>query len=335
MSSTETSTIVKTRFSVKKIFFNMLKRSDTSVVMATMVLFAIFAFSSDSFLSSYNIFNVSRTVALYFFVAIGQAFVLVIGGMNLSLGSIGGLAVITAGYGMDTMGWSPWIVVPMALLVGIAAGYVNGIIIVKLKLNSFVVTLATSFIFAGLVNGISKGYAYVKIPASFKFIGTEGLFGLPFLFWIMLLTLVVLGYMFKYTVIGRRILATGGNEVAARMSGIKTSKIIVIANVLSGFSAALAGVLWVSRLGSAPPATGSDWMIISFAVSVIGGTALAGGEITVIGLLASSIMIALIKNGLIMMNVNVYFEQTFLGIIILLAVMVESFRLKYNSAKRI
>lgn len=312
----------------------LLRRNDTSVIVATTVLFIIFAVGTDSFLTPYNMFNVSRTAALYLFVALGQAFVVVIGGMNLSLGAIGGLSVITAGICMDIMGWPSWVAVIMALLVGTAAGWLNGFFVIRFKLNSFVVTLATSFIFTGLVNGISKGYSYTKIPKSFTVMGRDGFFGLPLLFWMMLLALVVVGYIFKFTVIGRRILATGGNETAARLSGIKTGRIIQLCNMLSGFCAALAGVLWVSRLGSAPPATGSDWMIISFAVAVIGGTALSGGEITPIGLFFSSFMIIFIKNGLIMFKVDPYFEQTFLGVIILAAVMFESFRLKYNSVKR-
>lgn len=318
----------------KGVLLSILKRSDTSVIVATLILFIVFAIGSSSFLSSYNLFNVFRTTSLFLFVALGQAIVLVIGGMNLSLGAIGGLSVVTAGYAMHTLGLPSPVAVLLALIVGAVAGYINGIVIVRLKLNSFVVTLATSFIYTGLVFGISKGFPYTKIPKEFTFIGREGFLGLPYLFWLMILTLIVLWYVFKYTVIGRQILATGGNLVAARYSGIKTDKIIMLGNVLSGVFAAIAGVLWISRMGSATPATGSDWMIISFAVAVIGGTALNGGAISAIGLFASSLMIALINNGLIMLGANVYYEQTFLGAIIMLAVTAESLRVKYSSLRK-
>ena len=141
-----------------------LRRSDTSVVLATLLLFILFAFSNSSFLTPFNLFNVARTASLYVFVALGQAIVIVIGGMNLSLGAIGGLTVVVAGWTMDTMGWSPWIGVPLALLTGTAAGFLNGFIIVKSKLNSFIVTLATSFIFTGLVQGISQGLPLQQHP---------------------------------------------------------------------------------------------------------------------------------------------------------------------------
>jgi ribose transport system permease protein len=304
----------------------LLRRSDFSVVLATLVLFVVFAIGSESFLTQYNLFNMGRTAALYVFVAVGQAIVIVIGGMNLSLGAIGGLSVVVAGMAMQDAGLDPVVALPLALLVGVIAGLFNGLIITRLKLNSFVATLATSFIFVGLVNGISQGNPYTNIPKDITTIGRGDLFGIPILFAMMLVLLAVLAYFFRFAVTGRRILATGGNGEAARLSGIRTDRVTVLANVLSGVFAALAGFLWITRVGSAQPSIGSDWLIISFAVAIIGGTSLAGGEISPLGLGAAAIMLTLIKNGLIMFNVNVYYEQTFLGIVILLAVSLESFR---------
>jgi ribose transport system permease protein len=183
--------------SVAGTFASLLKRGDTSVILATLVLFLIFALGNDSFLTPFNMFNVSRTAALYVFVAMGQAIVIVIGGMNLSLGAIGGLGVVVAGWCMDTMGWNPWVAVVLALGVGIAAGAFNGLIIIKSKLSSFVVTLASSFIFIGLVEGISKGFPYTKIPKSVTILGRGDLFQVPYLFIMMVLLLVFMGYFFK------------------------------------------------------------------------------------------------------------------------------------------
>ncbi|MFT3850199.1 MAG: hypothetical protein QM739_16475 [Propionivibrio sp.] len=138
--------------------------------------------------------------------------------------------------------------------------------------------------------------------------------------------------VFRFTVIGRQLLATGGNIEAARLSGIKTNRMVMLANVLSGVLASLAAVIWVSRMGTAQPATGGDWLIVSFAVAVIGGTALSGGVISATGFLFAGLLMALLRNGLIMLGVNVYFESTFLGVIILLAVLVEYVR--SNAAAR-
>lgn len=311
---------------VGRLVSSLLRRSDFNVVLATLALFVIFSLGSESFLTEYNLFNMGRTASLYVFVAIGQAIVIVIGGMNLSLGAIGGLSVVVAGTAMQDAGVDPLPAFLIALLVGVAAGLFNGIIIVKLKLNSFVATLATSFIFAGLVNGISRGFPYTKIPQSITVIGRGDILGIPILFALMVTLLIVVAYFFRFSVTGRRILATGGNADAARLSGIRTDRIVVLANVLSGVFAATAGYLWISRLGSAQSSIGSDWLIISFAVSIIGGTALAGGEISALGLGAAAVMLTMIKNGLVMFNANVYYEQTFLGLVILLAVSIEGLR---------
>ena len=309
------------------------QRSEISVIAATVVLLVIMAIASDSFLSSYNLFNISRTASLYIFIALGQAMSLVVGGMNLSIGAIGGLSVVIAGMWMQDLNGPPWIAVLLGFAVGIICGALNGIIITKMKLNSFVVTLATSFIFTGLVYGISKGFPYTGIPKSFSVIGRGGFLGIPYLLWLTVAILLIMSYLFKYTVFGRHLLATGGNINTARLSGINTKKIIILANILSGLFASLAGILWISRLGSAQPATGSDWMIISFAVAVIGGTSLSGGAISSLGLLFSGFLITMIKNALVIVGVNVYFEQTFLGLIILLAVSVDSIRRSIKKLK--
>ena len=327
---TESATSSGIGYVIKKFF----RRGDMGVVVATALLFALFAIGAESFFTQYNLYNISRTAGLYVFIALGQMIVLVIGHMNLSLGGIGALAVVAAGYTMDTLGWSPWVAVPISLLVGIAAGAFNGFIIVKSKINSFIITLASLFIFTGLVTGISKGFPYTEIPKSYTVFGRGSVLGVPYIFVMGIVTLLIMAYVFKFTVVGRRILATGGNLEAAQLSGIRTDRIVMLGHILSGVFAAIAGLLWVSRMGSAQPATGSDWLIISFAVAIIGGTALTGGEASMLALLASAILLTLIKNGLIMLDVNVYYEQTFLGLIILLAVSIDRIRAMVQSSTK-
>ncbi|HTX72533.1 MAG TPA: ABC transporter permease [Rectinemataceae bacterium] len=302
------------------------RRADASAIMATTVLFLAFSFATKDFLTPFNQFNVWRAAAQNVFIALGQAMVVIIGGMNLSLGAIGGLTVVIVGHSIEILGVTPGLAVLLGLATGILCGLFNGFFIARFKLNSFVVTLATSFIFQGLVNGISQGRPYSKIPKSFTVLGKGDFFGVPNILFLMGAALVIVYFMFRYTVFGRQLLATGGNAEAARMSGIKTARMIILANVLSGVFASIAAVLWVSRMGTAQPATGGDWLIVSFAVTVIGGTALSGGSVSALGFLFSGLLMALLRNGLIMIGVNVYFESTFLGCIILLAVMVEYFR---------
>jgi ribose transport system permease protein len=248
--------------------------------------------------------------------------------MNISLGAIGGLSAIFMGW-MVQFGMNEPLAVLTGIVLGTLLGLVNGIIITRFRINAFVATLATSFVFTGLVYWISKGNSFNQFSDTFTIIGRKGFLNLPVLFWIVVLLLALLFYVFRYTVFGRNTLATGGNEDAARMSGINTKQIIIIANLLSGLVAAIAAMLSVSWLGMTPPSIGSDWMITSFAVSVIGGTQLKGGTFSAVGLLFGGFLIALVKNGLVMLEVNVYLEQTFMGLIILGAVILESVRTKY------
>lgn len=321
--------IISKENSIKKIF----GRSEVTVILAVLILGVVFTAFSSSFLTAYNMFNLGRTAAIYIFIAIGQAFAVIVGGMNLSLGYIGGMTVVAIGYSIQVLGLPAPAAVFAGLLVGLLAGFVNGVIITGLKLNSFVVTLATSFIYTGLINGISKGSPYNDIPDGFTFIGREGFLGIPYLVWLAVIALIVLGCFFRYTVTGRRVLATGGNIEASRMSGVDTSKMVILANMCSGLFAAIAGILWISRTGSAQPSTGADWMVISFAVAVIGGTALKGGVFNPIGLFFAGFLIVMVKNGLVMLNANVYFEQTYLGLILLLAVSLESIKNIWNRKK--
>jgi len=314
---------------------DLIRRKETGITAAALILFIVFSVTSKSFLTAYNIFNVSRTLALYVFIALAQSMTLVVAGLNLSVGAIGGLATITTGYFIDVLGVPGWVAVIAAILVGLAVGAVNGLIITKLGINAFIVTLSTLFIYTGFVFGISKGYSYKNIPKPFTIIGRKGMFGLPYLFWLMALALIIIFYLFRYTVFGRRMLATGGNIDAARLSGINTGRIILAANILSGFFAAFAGVLSVSRMGSAQPATGQNWLIISFAVAIIGGTVMQGGSISAWGLLMGGFVMVFIKNGLILLRANIYFEQAFLGAIILLAVAVDRMREIYSERAKL
>lgn len=316
-------------FNIKKIF----ARSEITVIVAVLILGVIFTIFSDSFLTSYNLFNMGRTAAIYIFIAIAQGLVVIVGGMNLSLGYIGGMVVVAAGYSMEILGLPSAAAVLIGLIVGILAGAVNGLVITGLKLNSFVVTLATSFIFQGLINGVSQGFPYNKIPEGFTFLGREGFLGIPYLLWLAGLALAILGYVFRYTVTGRRVLATGGNVEAAKMSGVNTNKMIILANIGSGFFAAIAGLLWISRTGSAQPSTGVDWMVISFAVAVIGGVSLKGGVFNAVGVFFAGFLIVMVKNGLVMLNANIYFEQAYLGLILLLAVSLDSIKGIINGRK--
>lgn len=319
---------------MKKSFLkNVFASGNFGLFVAALVLFAVLSIFSGSFLTSFNMYTIGRTLSLYAFIGLSQAIVLVVGDMNLSVGAIGGLATITAGYLIDIRHVPGTLAVIAALIVGIVCGTLNGLITTKFGINAFIVTLATSFIFTGINFGFTQGFSFVNIPLSFTFIGKGKVFGIPLLFIFAVLCLIILFLFFRFTIAGRRLLAVGENPEAAKFSGINTDKIKLLSHMLSGFIAALAAVLYVSRMGSASPVTGQDWLIISFAVAIIGGTGLSGGSITAFGLLIGAIIMVMIKNGLIMLQTDVYWEQAFLGLLILVAVGIDRVRTVYNQKR--
>jgi ribose transport system permease protein len=303
------------------------------LIISAAILFAGLALISQSFISGYTMFVVSRQMAFYVLVALSQAFCLVVGQMNLAVGAIGSITTIVLGLGLETWGLPAWLAVILALSVGLLAGALNGMLITRLKIDSFIVTLSMMFIFMGLRSGISGGSPY-KVPESFSFIGQKTLFGVPYVFLLVVLLLGLVGYMFRNTIFGRRLLATGGNAAAARLSGIATDRMVVWAHVLSGAFAALAAVLWASKLGSAAPETGDDWLIISFAVAIIGGTGLSGGVISALGIFMGSAIFMLIKHGLVEVKANPYYANSFLGLLILLAIVVDRVRELYSDKQK-
>jgi len=303
------------------------------LIVPTALLFAALALLSQSFLSGYTMFVISRQMAFYVLIALSQAFVLVVGQMSLAVGAIGSITTIVLGLGLDTWGLPPALAVVIALGVGVLAGWINGMLITRLKIDSFIITLSMMFIYMGLRSGISGGSPY-KVPDSFTFIGQKSLLGVPYVFLLVVALLAVVGYMYANTVFGRRMLATGGNAAAARLSGIATDRMVVWAHILSGAFAALAAVLWASKLGSAAPETGDDWLIISFAVAIIGGTGLSGGIISALGIFMGSSIFMLIKHGLVEVKANPYYANSFLGLLILLAIVADRVREIYSDKQK-
>ncbi|HOY57693.1 MAG TPA: ABC transporter permease [Verrucomicrobiota bacterium] len=309
-----------------------MKRTD-GLCLSFTALFCVLAIASTTFLSGYTMFVLSRQVAFYVLIALAQAVCLVVGGMNLSVGGIGSLATVLLGLCLERWQLSPWLAVPVALGFGCASGFANGWFITRLRIDSFVVTLSMMFLLMGLRSGISGGQPYA-LPESFTFVGQKALLGIPCVFWISLAVLALIALLFERTVLGRHLIATGTNADAARLAGIPTDRMIVIANVLSGFLTALAAVLWASQLGSATPETGDTWLIVSFAVAIIGGTGLNGGVISASGILLGAGIFMLIKHGLVELKANPYFANAFLGALILFAVTIDRLRDLFGQTDR-
>ncbi len=315
-------------------FKSVLNRSEMPVLAAVLILAITFTIVNPNFLSPFNLTTLSRSAAHYVFIALAQAMVIIVGGMNLSIGYIGALTIVISGHLMQNIGWAVMPAFSVGILVALFAGLINGILIVKLRLNAFIVTLATSFIYRGLVTGISEGFPYVDLPKSVTAIGRTQLFGIPLMVFMAIATLLILWFFFTYFVAGRKLLATGGNETAAKMAAVNTNNSIILANTLSGLFAGIAGMCAMSIGGSGQPSTGADWMLYSFAVAVIGGTSLKGGIINPVGIFIGSFLIVMIRNGLTMVQANYYFESTYLGLILLIAVSLTTVSTIFKEVKK-
>lgn len=321
---------------LKKFNFGSLFLESSFGVIMIVILSIIFisTFKGTEFLSKHNLHSILRASSLWILISLSQIMVLVIGQMNLSVGAIGGLSAIVAGYLFQHTGFPIIVVVLLGLLMGLICGFINGIIITKTGINPFIVTLGTFSVFLGVNYGITRALPFTEIPSSFISIATTRIAGIiPMMFLIMLGVAAMCHILFNFTVFGRKILATGGNEEAAIFSGINTQNIVLKAHILSGFFAGLAGIIYVSRLGSAHPLIGQNWLLMSFAISIIGGTSLAGGKVSIVGAIFGGIFMTLISNGLVLFRVDIFWEESFLGMALLIAIGMDRLRSFYAERK--
>jgi ribose transport system permease protein len=295
------------------------------------VLWAIFIPFAGGFLSGVTIFGLSRTIAITTIIGLSQMMVLSVGQMNLSVGAVGGMVGVLTGYLMQQHDFPIWAAIIGGLIAGAAVGWLNGAMIVKTGLNSFVVTLGMGSVITGLIFILTKAEAYRDLPRPYVQFGKErwvdwGWLQISPLLFIALGVTAVVGLFYSATLYGRRTLATGANLRAARLSGVPTANMIVICHMLSGVLAGLAGILLVSRLGSALPSVGDNWLLPSFAAPIVGGTLLSGGGVAPFGTFLGAMLIESVSVGLTLLNVPSFWIQLFIGLVLLLAVLLDRAR---------
>lgn len=280
-----------------------------------------------SFGSQYNISTLSRTIAFTTIVAFGQTLVLLTGGIDLSVAGIAGMSGILAAWMMVNTSLSPMICIPIIIVLAFICGSLNGLLITKMKMVPFVVTLASGSIFTGVIYVITKGSPIMGIPKTATILGQGMLFDIiPYPAIAMALLGIVLIYMLKYTPFGRYIYAVGGNENAARIAGIKVGQVTTIVYGLSSTMAAIAGILITCRLGTAQPTVGSDWVMPSVTAACIGGTSLSGGRGGIVGSIVGGIFMSVISNAIVIMEISPYWEKVIIGIVILIAIAIDRFK---------
>lgn len=273
------------------------------------------------FLSSYNIFVLLGAIALSTMIALGQLVVIGLGQMNLSLGSIGGLVGVAFAGAMQIGGVAPSVAILLGLALGLVCGLANGLLTAQAGISAFIVTLATLAAYKGLNLGFTEAQPLYDIPALVKSVGTASIFGpVPVLLIPAAIAAVFVWFLFDRLPLGRQILAVGGNSHAARLAGVSVSRAVIATHALSGLLAGAAGMMAVARLQVGQPTIGDDWLIPSFTAPVIGGAMLSGGHVSVAGTVSGVALVALITQALVLFQVDPYYVQFLLGLLILAAV---------------
>jgi ribose transport system permease protein len=312
----------------------LLKRTrGIGVITAFFAIVAFASIGSPYFLSTYNLQALTRSLSFVGIVALGQACLLLIGELDLSLGALAGFCGVIGGVLMVNLGYNPWLSFAMCLLLGAGCGFLNGTLVAKLNLNSLVVTVGMSGVYTGLNLVISHGRAITGIPREIYFLGQGDLLGMPTPFITMLIVALLIMFLTQYTLFGRYMYAVGNNREAAKIIGIRVDQIQVRTFTLSGLLAALAGMIMVARLGSSQPAIGQEWVLPSIAASVIGGVSPTGGIGNPVGAVLGAGITGVIENIIVIFGVSPYWQTAVSGVVVVAAISLDSIQ-RILSARR-
>lgn len=304
-------------------------------IIALLIMCIVLSFMSDRFLTPDNAWNVMRQISVNMIISVGMTLVILTGGIDLSVGSILALAgAVTAGmlkFGAEFtnlniyVGFSLFGALLGGILIGTLLGWFNGFTITKFKVPPFVATLAMLTIARGLTMLWTGGFPITGLGNKMAFIGTGWFLGIPMPVWISAVVVLIAVILTNRTKLGRYIYAIGGNETAAKLSGLKIKKIKMIVYAIAGALSAVGGIIVTSRLDSAQPNAGVSFELDAIAAVVIGGTSLSGGKGTIMGTVQGVLIIGILNNGLVLLNVSPFWQQVIKGFVILLAVVIEKF----------
>jgi ribose transport system permease protein len=307
--------------------FNRFWRWEASgILVALVVLTLALSLAADNFLSAYTVEVVVRQAAFVGLVALGQTLVLLVGGIDLSVGAAAGISAIVGSIALTQWGFHPWLVIPFTMLFGFGLGAVNGAMVAGLRLNPFIVTLATWEIFAGLTLVITEGKPVRPLGPAFQVFGKGEILGVPVPVVLFFAAAVFLIWMLRQTRFGRNIFAVGGNRDAAILAGIRSGRVEFFCFALAGMFAALAGILFASRMDAGQPSVGEGWLMGAITAAILGGTSLRGGQGSIVGTVLGALLLAVLANGTVLMNVSGYWQRVIVGAVVLVAVLVDLLR---------
>ncbi|HAJ73856.1 MAG TPA: sugar ABC transporter permease [Lachnospiraceae bacterium] len=315
-----------------------LLKGRTFIVLIILLIF--FSIASPNFMSLNTALLVGKHVALYGILAIGMTYVIITGGIDLSVGAIVGIAGMVAGYmiqngitiGNKTLYFSIPLVVLITVLMGAVIGVINGLVITKFKVAAFIATLGMMYVARGLANLISKGATFSELKG-YEGLGNRGwgffgsrVLGIPVGLLILVIMAVIFAILLTKTSFGWHVFAIGGNEKAAKLSGVKVDRVKIMVYLISGVCSAIVGIIASSQLAASHPATGESWEMNAIAAAVLGGTSMAGGVGTIGGTIVGAFVIGVINDGMVMCGVSEFWQMVIKGLVIVVAVVIDQFQ---------
>jgi len=314
----------------------MLKRvistSEAGIIGVMVLLMVLFQSINPVFLTPLNIAGMLRGMAYPGLVAVGMALCLISGVIDLSVGATAGLAsVLFAEFsGLGIIGAAV-----LAIAAGLAVGYINGLLITRLRVTAFIATICMMYAVRGLASWISNGYNIYPLPDGFAAIGTAAPLGISWAFIVLITVLVIVGAALKYTVWGLTVRAVGSDEESARCTEVNVEKVRLSVFVITGGLAALAGVMLSLIINSGNATVGTGWELVAVAACAIGGVSLFGYEGSTVGLFVGLFVLQIIQNGIVVVGISPYTQQIVIGAILLAAMVVEVKRRKWLNLERI
>jgi len=293
---------------------------------ALLLIVMVLTFTTDTFLMPRNLTNVAVSASIFIILGVGQALVMNTAGIDVSIGSTVGLSssvlggmIVGAETGIATG-------IAAALAVGLACGLFNGLVIAYLKIPPIIATLGTLTAFRGLAFVYMGSTVHNRFPEPFLWVGRGRVLGVPVPILIAALVAVWGAYFVRNTKMGRGMTSIGGNEQAARVAGVAINRYRIAVYSIMGVLAALAGIIQTGRLGSATATTGQMWELHTIALVVIGGTALFGGQVTIIGVVVGALILGVLENGLMLLGLSAFWQRVFLGLVVIVAVGLRTYK---------
>jgi ribose transport system permease protein len=293
------------------------------IFVAAAVIFLVFGVLDSSFLTLDNLREVAVSACVNALIGIGVTFVIITGGIDLSVGSIASLAGMVSATVLVNSGVAALPALLAGLALGFAAGMINGLLITRLKLPPFIATLGTMSVYQGLAYVVTDGQPVYNVPQSFVLLLNSYIAGVPVVVVVVIGVALIAWLLLRRTVFGQNVIATGGSEETSWLSGIRVNRVKILVYGISGLLAALGGMVVVARISAAQSEAGSPYLLTAIAAAVIGGANLMGGEGRIAGTLVGALILGALTNGLVLLNVPSFYEQIVTGLVVLIAVAID------------